>query len=90
MITGGIVRSQRGTAIADSAERSRAAVLYAYRSLTRAELGELLAFARSEAGQWYYETIWKSAHATLLQLADEAHAEIAAEVDARAAEAQSP
>ena len=75
------IAAQRAEALAESAERSHAAVLYRYRSLPSSELRELLRFVESDAGQWYHQTLWKSAKAALVEIADAAHAEIVAAID---------
>ena len=74
------IASTRADALLEGEELWRAAMLYAYRSLPSSELEKLLAFAESDAGRWYHETVWKSAREALHAISVEAQAEIAEQI----------
>ena len=72
--------STRADTLVEGVELWRSAMLYTYRSLPISGLRELLAFAESDAGRWYHETVWKSSTEALAAISIETQAVIAARI----------
>ena len=85
------ILATRAQAIVDGEELSVASMLYAYRNLPDADLRGLVEFAESDAGRWYHDTVWSSAHEALQAAAQRLREAVLADVaKMEAARAESP